>query len=135
MVKPYFVYFAELIFAERAKKRENKFRENLYPRKLVPLRYLKKYFSGNKKNKRKQLTLKVTMLVVSTSRIGGLHNLDMRFMVRTENKYKKSILQKTRTLRMTEGLQGNEERFSEFSIRSNRDFMKFWNYLDYSYQS
>ena len=75
------------------------------------------------------------MLVVSTSRIGGLHNLDIRFMARTENKYKKSILQKTRTLRMTEGLQGNEERLSEFSIRSNRDFMKFWNYLDYSYQS
>ena len=37
-VKPYFVYFAELNFAERAKKRENLFRENLYPRKLVPLR-------------------------------------------------------------------------------------------------
>ena len=38
-VKPYFVYFAELNFADRAKKRENKFRENFYPRKLVPLRY------------------------------------------------------------------------------------------------
>ena len=51
--------------------------------------YLKKHFPDNKKLTDRQLTLKVTILLVLTSalRAGGLHNLDIRFMARTENKY------------------------------------------------
>ena len=53
------------------------------------LDYLKKHFSDNKKLTDRQLTLQVTVLLAltSASRTGGLHNLDIRFMARTENKY------------------------------------------------
>ena len=53
------------------------------------LDYLKKHFPDNKKLTDRQLTLKVTILLAltSASRAGGLHNLDIRFMARTENKY------------------------------------------------
>ena len=53
------------------------------------LDYLKKHFPDNKKLTDRQLTLKVTILLAltSVSRAGGLHNLDIRFMARTENKY------------------------------------------------
>ena len=53
------------------------------------LDYLKKHFPDNKKLTERQLTLKVTILLAltSASRAGGLHNLDIRLMARTENKY------------------------------------------------
>ena len=53
------------------------------------LDYLKKHFPDNKKLTDRQLTLKVTILLAltSASRTGGLHNLDIRFMAKTENKY------------------------------------------------
>ena len=55
--------------------------------KLV-LGYLKKHFPDNKKLTDRQLTLEVTILLAltSASRAGGLHNLDIIFMGRTENK-------------------------------------------------
>ena len=53
------------------------------------INYSKKDLSDNKKLTDKQLNLKVTILLTLTSAslVGGLHNLDIRFMVRTENKY------------------------------------------------
>ena len=44
---------------------------------------------GNKKLADRQLALKVTILLALTSapRVGGLRNLDIRFMTRTKNKY------------------------------------------------
>ena len=53
------------------------------------MNYSKKDLSDNKKLTDKQLNLKVTILLTLTSAplVGGLHNLDIRFMVRTENKY------------------------------------------------
>ena len=51
--------------------------------------YSKKDLSDKKILTDAQLNLKVTILLAltSASRVGGLHNLDIRFMVRTENKY------------------------------------------------
>ena len=53
------------------------------------LDYLKNRFPDNKKLTDRQLSLKVIILLALTSpsRAGGLHNLDIRFMARTENKY------------------------------------------------
>ena len=50
------------------------------------LDYLKKHFPDNKKLTDRQLNLKVTILLAltSASHAGGLHNLDIRFMARTE---------------------------------------------------
>ena len=53
------------------------------------LDYLKKHFPDNKKLTDRQLILQVKILLAltSASRAGGLHDLDIRFMARTENKY------------------------------------------------
>ena len=57
------------------------------------LDYLKKHFPDNKKFIYRQLTLKVTILLAlnSAPRAGGLHNLGITFMARTEIKYSFSV--------------------------------------------
>ena len=59
----------------------------------LALDYLKKHFHYSKKLTDRQLTLKVptSLALTSASRAGGLHNLGIRFMARTENKYSFSV--------------------------------------------
>ena len=53
------------------------------------LDYLKQHFPDNKKINRRAINPKNAILLVltSASRAGGLHNLDIRFVARTENNY------------------------------------------------
>ena len=55
----------------------------------IGIRLFKETFSCYKKITDRQLTLKGTIFLTltSVSRAGGLYNLDIRFMARTENKY------------------------------------------------
>ena len=70
------------------------------------LDYIKKHFRDNKILTDKQLTLNVIILLAltSASRVGGLFNLDMRFVTRTKNKYSFSLIKMTKSWRQVHKL-------------------------------